>query len=105
MRNSTAPRDLRLATDLFEQAIRIEPVFPEALGWLALAQAFTFKHGKAGDEVRRVSIENARKAIAVDPSVAVARRPLVAIFHTTAQAEEGPTAIMDEVAVPSRSQM
>lgn len=89
MRNSMRKQDLQLAEQLFTQAVRTEPVFPEALAWLALAQARSFGRGLASDEVRRASIENARKAIAMDPGVAVARLALISIFHTTGQAEEG----------------
>lgn len=89
IRNSMRKQDLQLAEQLFTQAVRIEPVFPEALAWLALAQARSFGRGLASDQVRRASIENARKAIAMDPGVAVARLALISIFHTTGQAEEG----------------
>jgi DNA-binding winged helix-turn-helix (wHTH) protein/TolB-like protein len=80
---------LRVAEQLFEQAIRLDPTFAEALGWLAMAQATRFQIGFAGDELRRGSIGNARKAIAIDPSAVMARRALISIFHTTGQAEEG----------------
>jgi tetratricopeptide (TPR) repeat protein len=53
-----------------------------------MAQASIFQNG-ADEELRRASIGNARKAIAIDPSVAMARRALISIFHTTGQAEEG----------------
>jgi DNA-binding winged helix-turn-helix (wHTH) protein/TolB-like protein len=89
MRNSLRQQDLHLAEQLFTRAVRIEPAFPEARAWLALAQARSFGRGLASDEVRRASIENARKAIAMDPGVAVARLALITIFHTTGQAEEG----------------
>ncbi|MFN0170615.1 MAG: winged helix-turn-helix domain-containing protein [Bryobacteraceae bacterium] len=80
---------LTVAEQLFDQAVHLDPAFAEALAWLALAQAGKFTNGSAGDQVRRASIENARKAIAIDPSVATARRALINIFHTTGQAEEG----------------
>ncbi len=80
---------LAVAEQLFEQAVRLDPRFAEALAWLAMAQANRFTNGSAGDQVRRASIENARKAIAIDPSVAMARSALITIFHTTGQAEEG----------------
>ncbi len=89
MRDRTGEGDLRLAEQLFEQAVRIDPVFPDALAWLALAQAWKFQLGLAGDDVRRASIGNARKALAIDPTVAIARRALISIFHSTGQAEEG----------------
>jgi DNA-binding winged helix-turn-helix (wHTH) protein/TolB-like protein/tetratricopeptide (TPR) repeat protein len=89
MRNSAREQDLRLAEQLLDRAVRIDSVFPEALAWLALAQARSFGRGFAGDEVRRASLGNARRALAIDPSVTVARLALITIFHTTGQAEEG----------------
>lgn len=89
MRDRERPESLRTAAEFFERAVRLDPGFAEGLAWLAMAQATIFKIGDAGDEIRRASIENARKAIAVDPSVVTARRALITIFHSTGQAEEG----------------
>jgi tetratricopeptide (TPR) repeat protein len=89
MRDGERHERVRVAEQLFLQAVRLDPTFADALAWLALAQAFRFQTGSAGDEVRRASIENSRKAIAIDPSVTMARRALISIFHTTGQAEEG----------------
>src|SRR5690606_24682062 len=74
---------------IFEEAVRIDPDFPEALAWLALAQAMRFGRGLSGDKILQASIENARKAIMIDPTVTMARRALIAIYHMTGQAEEG----------------
>jgi DNA-binding winged helix-turn-helix (wHTH) protein/TolB-like protein/predicted Zn-dependent protease len=89
MRDRDHEERVRVAEQLFEQAVRLDPTFADALAWLALAQAFRFQSGSGGDELRWASIENSRKAIAIDPSVTMARRALISIFHTTGQAEEG----------------
>ncbi len=89
MRDEQLGDRLPVAEQLFERAVRLDPGFAEAVAWLALAQAYKFTSGSAGDDVRRGSIENARRAIVIDPSVATARRALITIFHTTGQAEEG----------------
>jgi tetratricopeptide (TPR) repeat protein len=89
MRDRDREERVLVAEQLFEQAVRLDPTFADALAWLALAQAYRFGRGSAGDDLRRASIENSRKAIAIDPSVTTARRALIEVFHTTGQAEEG----------------
>jgi len=78
-----------VAEQLFQKATTLDPAFAEALAWLGLAQYSKFHNGSAGDEARRAGLENARKALAIDPTVTAGRRALIAIFHSTGQAEEG----------------
>jgi tetratricopeptide (TPR) repeat protein len=82
-------RGLAVAQELFEQAVRLDPQYAEALAWLAMVQADRFTTGSAGDAARLASIENARRALAINPSIAMARSARITIFHTTGQAEEG----------------
>jgi DNA-binding winged helix-turn-helix (wHTH) protein/TolB-like protein len=53
--------EFRIAEQLFEQALQRDPDFGQALAWLALTQARSFMLGRAGDDTRKVSIENARR--------------------------------------------
>ena len=82
-------RDLRVAEELLAGAVRLDSTFADALAWLGLVQAYRFAQSLADDEVRRTSIENARRAIALDPGVGVARKALIIIYYTTGQALEG----------------
>ena len=99
MRAPRREQDLRLAEQLFEQAVHIDPNFSEALAWLSLAQAKRFQLGLSGDEVRRAGMTNARRALAIDPTVTMARRALIAMFGTTGQAAEG----LEEASILSKS--
>ena len=80
--------NLSVAEQLFQKATTLDPTFAEAFAWLGLAQYSKFHNG-SGDEARRAGLENARKALAIDPNVTAGRRALIAIFHSTGQAEEG----------------
>jgi TolB-like protein len=81
--------NLRVAEQLFQKATTLDPGFAEAVAWLGLAQYGKFTKGFAGDEARKAALENARKALDIDPAVTAGRRALIAIFHSTGQAEEG----------------
>jgi tetratricopeptide (TPR) repeat protein len=87
-RDSAADRR-RVGEQLLRQSIKLDPAFAEAYAWLALAQYGRFERGEAGDEIRVASLRNARRALEIDPAVTAARRALIAIFHSTGQAEEG----------------
>lgn len=92
---------LSLAEKLFQEAIQLDPKFAEAFAWLAMANYEQFSQGLRGDEAKRKALENAHKALRLDPSVAAARLALIRIFHSTGQAEEG----LREAAIVSRSGM
>jgi DNA-binding winged helix-turn-helix (wHTH) protein/TolB-like protein len=85
----SAPEGSQVAEQLFRQAIKLDPAFAESYAWLALAQYNRFARGLAGDEARKASLANARRALAIDSNVTAARRALITIFHSTGQAGEG----------------
>lgn len=89
LRKAREADDILVAQKLLEQATRVDPEFAEAYAWLAIAQYARFSRGTAGDEVRKASLANARRALEIDPSTTAARRALITIFHSTGQAEEG----------------
>jgi DNA-binding winged helix-turn-helix (wHTH) protein/TolB-like protein len=83
------PQESRIAEKLFDQAVKLDSGFAEALAWRALAQYAQFTSGIAGDNALKSALENARRALKMDPTVTAARRALITIFHSTGQAEEG----------------
>lgn len=56
------------AMGMFKRAIEIDPHYSEAYRWLALAQCLSwFAFGAPEYPVRTLALENARKAISIDP--------------------------------------
>jgi TolB-like protein len=56
------------ASPLFERAIALDPNYAEAYRWLALAQSIGWLHmNRPMDPFRRLSLESAKKAVALDP--------------------------------------
>lgn len=56
------------AMPLFERAIALDPGYSEAYRWLALGQFLSwFAFGAAEQPIRRLSMENAVKAVTIDP--------------------------------------
>src|SRR5262249_8902494 len=56
------------AIPLFERAIALDPNYAEAHRWLAMGQSFGWLHmGLPIEPFRRMSIESAKRAVALDP--------------------------------------
>ena len=69
------------AAPLFEKAIALDPDYAEAYRWLACGQGMSWLHfGGPEDPLRRLSMINARKAVACDPGDAASHAILAFIL-------------------------
>jgi adenylate cyclase len=80
--------DLRTASRMLEQAIRLDPEFADAHGWLAFVQNDMYGHNLGGPAILRSAISNANRALSIDPGSLVATHALVQISHHTGRAVE-----------------
>jgi tetratricopeptide (TPR) repeat protein len=81
--------ELRLAKEMFERALSLDPNFADAQAWLGLALYTQFADGQADRTILDAAIARVNQALAIDPNLIVARRALVHIYHSTGQTEEG----------------
>jgi TolB-like protein/cytochrome c-type biogenesis protein CcmH/NrfG len=66
---SGSPGAVREATILFQQAIALDPSYAEAFRWLAFGLWESWAHGiETANENRRLSLEAAKRAVAIDPN-------------------------------------
>jgi DNA-binding winged helix-turn-helix (wHTH) protein/TolB-like protein/Tfp pilus assembly protein PilF len=71
----------------FETAIRLDGGFADAWAGLASAQQAQFGRGSADRSVLAAAIDNARRALSIDPDNVPARHALIRIYHSTGQGE------------------
>ena len=76
------------AIELLERAVRLDPGYADAYGWLALAQLQTYNLWQSGAETLRKAISNANLALSKDPNAASAVRALVHIHHAAGREVE-----------------
>src|SRR5260370_18122033 len=77
-----------LARQMFQNAIALDPHFPEAYEHLALTQSYHSHVANPAKEMLNASLDNAHKALAKDPDLIIARRALIHIYHSTAQTDD-----------------
>jgi DNA-binding winged helix-turn-helix (wHTH) protein/TolB-like protein/Flp pilus assembly protein TadD len=77
------------AEEYFQRAVELDPGFAEAWAWLALAQQIQFVTGNANRARLAAAINNAHRALSIDPDNIAARRALIYIYDSTGQSEEG----------------
>jgi TolB-like protein/DNA-binding winged helix-turn-helix (wHTH) protein/Flp pilus assembly protein TadD len=78
-----------LARAMFESAIRLDPNFAEAYGWLALTLYHEFFDLNDTRATLDAAVANANKGLALDPNLIIARRALIYIYQSTGPAEAG----------------
>jgi DNA-binding winged helix-turn-helix (wHTH) protein/tetratricopeptide (TPR) repeat protein len=76
------------ARKLFERALDLDPGFSDAWAWLALSKQTQFFKGDANRAQLMVALDDAQRALSIDPDSIAARLALVNIYHSTGQAEE-----------------
>jgi len=74
---------------LLDRAIRLDPGFAEAYGWLAFIQHRAYHAGMGGSGTLRAAISNATQSLARDPDNLTAMRALAHIQHSAGRAVEG----------------
>jgi DNA-binding winged helix-turn-helix (wHTH) protein/tetratricopeptide (TPR) repeat protein len=72
----------------FETAVRLDPGFADAWAGLARARQAQFLEGNVDRSQLAVAIQNANRALSIDPENVIARHALVRIYHSTGQYED-----------------
>ena len=95
LRNGPPARSLEPAAHvetairMLESAVRLDPEFVEAYGWLALAENRSYFLRQGGPAMLRSAISHANQALSRDPELLVAMRALTHIQHSTGRPVEG----------------
>jgi DNA-binding winged helix-turn-helix (wHTH) protein/tetratricopeptide (TPR) repeat protein len=76
------------AAGYFETAVRLDPGFPDAWAGLARAQQAQFFRGSADRSLMAAAMQNARRALSIDPENILARNALIRIYTSTGQNED-----------------
>jgi DNA-binding winged helix-turn-helix (wHTH) protein/tetratricopeptide (TPR) repeat protein len=76
------------ARAFFERAVQLDPGFSDGWGWLAFAKQTQYAKG-ADHSLLMNAIEDAQRALSVNPDSIAARLALVNAYHSTGQGEEG----------------
>lgn len=89
--NRRLPADLERAAEYYRQAIALDPAYARA--WAALAGAYSLIIGEVDQpdtgELRRLQGEAARKAVELDPGLAIAHARLAQYYYHVQQREKG----------------
>jgi DNA-binding winged helix-turn-helix (wHTH) protein/TolB-like protein/Tfp pilus assembly protein PilF len=89
IRREDTEADREVAEQLFKRALQLDPGFADAHGWLAMVLYYQFHDGDSDDRKLQAAIQQANRALEIDPDLIIARRALIHIYHSTGQAEEG----------------
>ena len=76
------------ARALFERAVHLDPGFSDASAWLASSKQAQFAKGGARALLKN-AVDDAQRALSIDPDSIAARLALINVYHSTGQAEEG----------------
>jgi DNA-binding winged helix-turn-helix (wHTH) protein/TolB-like protein/Tfp pilus assembly protein PilF len=76
------------ARAFFERAVHLDPGFSDAWGWLAFAKQTQFARGGERHLLKN-AVDDAQRALSIDPDSIAARLALINVYHSTGQAEEG----------------
>lgn len=79
----------RVARELFDRAIQLDPNFAAAYAWRGRVIYGQFKIGTGDHVTLEAALADANHALNIDPDLISARRTLISIYHSTGQYEEG----------------
>ncbi|MEP6947047.1 MAG: tetratricopeptide repeat protein [Acidobacteriota bacterium] len=79
----------RVASELFDRAIQLDPNFADAYAWRGRVTYGQFKIGTGDHTTLAAALADANHALSIDPNLISARRTLIGIYHSTGQYEEG----------------
>ncbi|HQZ81862.1 MAG TPA: tetratricopeptide repeat protein, partial [Pyrinomonadaceae bacterium] len=78
-----------IAHQMFDRAINLDPAFAEAYAWRGRVVYEAFKTGRSDRSSLDAGLDDANRALQIDPNLIAARSTLISIYHSTGQYEEG----------------
>jgi DNA-binding winged helix-turn-helix (wHTH) protein/tetratricopeptide (TPR) repeat protein len=81
-------QSISTARQFLERAVHLDPGFADAWAWLAQAKQRQFFQGRAERFVITSAMEDAQRALSIDPNNIAARLALINIYQSTGQGEE-----------------